>query len=113
MPLITSLPLIRPKARAIRSPATPNQLARSANTVVGWLITAGVHSTVWIFASSAAITRRARWKSSSSSQCGYSDASRAQTALCSRANSVISMPMPVHQPGFIVGSSAGSSGIGS
>jgi hypothetical protein len=30
MPLMTSLPLIRPKFFAICSPATPNQLARSA-----------------------------------------------------------------------------------
>jgi hypothetical protein len=56
--------------RAIRSPATPNQLARSAYTVVGWLMTAGVHSAVWILAISAATTSRARWNSSSSSQCG-------------------------------------------
>ena len=41
---------------------------RIAILVLGWLITAGVHSTVWIFAISAALTSRARWKTSSSDQ---------------------------------------------
>ena len=70
MPLTTSLPVSRPKTRLRCSPCRPNQFARKASVVVGWLITAGVHSTVWIFAISAATMSRARWKISSSPQCG-------------------------------------------
>jgi hypothetical protein len=65
-----SLELTRPNTFLNRSPARPNQLARIPVTVVGWLITAGVHSTVWIFAISAATISRARWKISSSFQDG-------------------------------------------
>ena len=60
---------------------------------------AGVHSTVWILASNAALISRAFWNSSSSDQLGYSAASRSQMALCSRAKSVSSRPRPTHQPG--------------
>ena len=55
MPLITSLGERRPKRSCSFSPARPHQFARSAIFVVGWLITAGVHSTVWILAISAAL----------------------------------------------------------
>jgi hypothetical protein len=70
IPLRISLPLIRPSRRWIRSSARPNQFARNATLVVGWLMIAGVHSIVWIFASSAALINRARWNSASSSHCG-------------------------------------------
>ena len=49
----------RPKVLSKRSPKRPNQFARSARTVVGWAMIAGVQSTVWILAMSAALTRRA------------------------------------------------------
>lgn len=61
MPLMTSLLPIRPNTRFTRSPARPHQFARMANFVVGWLMTAGVHSTVWILAISATLISRARW----------------------------------------------------
>ena len=61
MPLMTSLALTRPNIRCTRSPARPHQLARIATLVVGWLMTAVVHSTVWIFAMRAVLTSRARW----------------------------------------------------
>ena len=112
MPLMTSLLLIRPNSRYTRSPARPNQFARIAIFVVGWAMTAGVHSTVWIFATSAALIRRARWKISSSDHCGYSARSRSQMALCSRVNRVCIMSSPIQNPGTIRGSSAGSSGSG-
>ena len=104
MPLTTSLPLIRPKSLWTRSPASPNQLARSASLVVGWLMMAGVHSTVWILASSAEFTSRARWNSSSSLQPGYSWRSRSQIALCSSVNSVMSIARPAQKPGTFDGS---------
>lgn len=112
MPLTTSLSLIRPKRLWTRSPATPHQLARSALTVVGWLITAGVHSTVWILARSAALTSRARWKSSSSFQDGYAPCRWSQIALCSRANRSCIMARPSQKPGMCEGSREGSEGIG-
>ena len=74
MPLITSLSLRRPKRSCSRSPARPHQFARMPIYVVGWLITAGVHSTVWILAISAALISRARSKRSSSDHDGYSAA---------------------------------------
>ena len=42
-----------------RLPRIPYQFARIAYCVVGWAMIPGVHSTVWIFAISAAFTRRA------------------------------------------------------
>ena len=70
MPLMISLALMRPNTFCTRSPAIPYQLARMPISVVGCAITAGVHSTVWIFAISAAMIRRAWPKSCSSSQAG-------------------------------------------
>ena len=52
------------------------------------------HSTVWIFASSAALTRRACWNRRSSSQSGLCFFSSSQMALCSRANSACSRLSP-------------------
>ena len=49
---------------------------------------AGVHSTVWIFAISAALTMRAQSNRRSPSQSGLKRLSSSQIALCSRANSV-------------------------
>ena len=66
----------------------------SPNFVVGWAMIAGVHSTVWIFAISAAVIRRAFAKSSSSVQRGCSAASRSQIALCSRVKSVCRSASP-------------------
>ena len=66
----------------------PYQFARMPNFVVGCAMIAGVHSTVWIFAISAAVIRRALANSSSSVQSGCSDASRSAIALCSRVKSV-------------------------
>ena len=60
MPLSTSLPPIRPKRLVTRSPTRPHQFAFMPSFVVGWAMIAGVHSTVWIFAISAAFTSRAR-----------------------------------------------------
>ena len=93
-----SLPLSRPNRLWTRSPSSPNQLARIPATVVGLLITAGVHSTVWILASSAESTRRARWNSSSSDQVALAALSRSQIALCSLLNTVMSMAMPAQNP---------------
>ena len=70
MPLDHLAALIRPNRRFTRSPASPHQFARMAIFVVGWAMIAGVHSTVWILASSAALIRRAWSKSSSSDQSG-------------------------------------------
>ena len=55
---------------ARRTRKREDRVARKAVTVVGWLITAGVHSAVWILASNAAFTSRARSKSASSDQPG-------------------------------------------
>ena len=46
----------------------PAPVGAHPHLVVGWAMTAGVHSTVWIFAISAALISRARWKISSSGQ---------------------------------------------
>ena len=59
MPLSTSLGPTRPKRRLNPSPRMPHQFARMPQAVVGWAMIAGVHSTVWIFAMSAELTRRA------------------------------------------------------
>ena len=59
--------------------------------VTGCEMTAGVHSTVWIFATRAALTSRAFSKSWSSSSSGCSRRSRSQIALCSRANTLTSI----------------------
>src|SRR5947209_9413402 len=64
---------------------------------MGWARSAGVHSTVWIFAMRAALTRRAWSKRSSSDQEGYSARSRSQIALCSSVNSVCIISSPIHQ----------------
>ena len=74
MPLMISRSLRRPKARVSRSPCSPHQSPRRAKTVVGWLMMAGVHSTVWILASSAALISASLSNSSSSDQVGYSAA---------------------------------------
>ena len=62
MPPRTSFELRLPS----RLPRIPYQFARIPNFVVGCAMIAGVHSTVWIFAISAAVIRRAFAKSSSS-----------------------------------------------
>ena len=60
------MPLSRSLCRADRSagpparPSKPYQFTRMARFVVGCAMIAGVHSTVWIFAISAAMIRRAR-----------------------------------------------------
>ena len=59
MPWNTSLPVRRPNSFSKRSPSSPYQFVRRASTVVGWARIAGVQSTVWIFAISAATTSRA------------------------------------------------------
>ena len=56
MPPSTSFELRLPR----RLPRIPYQFARIAYRVVGCAMIAGVHSTVWIFAISAALIRRAR-----------------------------------------------------
>ena len=58
MPRMTSFAVLRPKRLSSFSPSRPHQLARSASTVVGWAMIAGVQSTVWIFAISAALISR-------------------------------------------------------
>jgi hypothetical protein len=72
----------------------PHQFARIAYFVVGCAMIAGVHSTVWIFAISAAVTRRALSKSRSSDQSGFSAARRSAIALCSRVKSVCRSARP-------------------
>jgi hypothetical protein len=113
MPLITSLSLIRPSSRCTRSSAMPNQLARIPICSTGWARIAVVHSTVWIFAMSAAITRRALSKTWSSLHDGYAACTTSQTALCSRMNAVCSSSSPIHQPSRPpeLPSSAGSTSI--
>src|SRR5215213_3039685 len=59
MPLTTSLALILPRSLWTLSPATPHQLALIPICMVGWPRMAVVHSTVWIFAKSAALMSRA------------------------------------------------------
>ena len=54
MPRITSFFVFRPNVLSKRSPSRPYQLACIPSTVVGWAMIAGVQSTVWIFAISAA-----------------------------------------------------------
>ena len=81
------------------------QVARAARTswccsavlMTGCGRIAGVHSTVWILAISAALTRRACWNSRSSSQVGKSCFRRSQMALCSSANSACSRLRPTHE----------------
>ena len=90
MPPSTSFVLRLPS----RLPRIPYQFARMPNCVVGWAMIAGVHSTVWIFAISAALIRRAFSKSSSSVQSGCSAASRSEIALCSRVKSVCRSARP-------------------
>ncbi len=110
MPLSTSLLLSRPSSLWRRSPSRPYQLACMAATVVGWLMTAGVHSTVWILAISAAVISRARWKSSSSDQAGYASCNASQMALCSRRKTRCIMARPSQKPGTPAGSFSGASG---
>jgi hypothetical protein len=59
MPRITSLPVRRPNRLSKCSPRRPYQFVRIPSTVVGFAMIAGVQSTVWIFAISAATTSRA------------------------------------------------------
>ena len=82
MPLSTSFAEL--PSLPSRSPRSPYQFARMPNFVVGWAMIAGVHSTVWILAISAALIRRALSNSCSSVQSGCSAASRSAIALCSR-----------------------------
>jgi hypothetical protein len=100
---MTSESEMRPKSLCTRSSASPNQFARSATFVVGWLMIAGVHSIVWIFASSAALISRAFWKSRSSSQCGYSALRRSQIELCSIEKMIPSRSIPSQKPGSCSG----------
>jgi hypothetical protein len=113
MPLITSLSLMRPTSFLTVSPARPHQLALRPRIVVGWSRRAGVHSIVWIFASSAVFMSRARSNRSSSDQVGYSARSLSQIALCSRVKSVCIMARPIQKPGSSAGcfSLLGSTGI--
>jgi hypothetical protein len=97
MPLITSFGLIRPNREVTPSPTSPHQLAFMASLVVGWAMMAGVHSTVWIFAMSAALISRARSKIWSSDHWRYSARRRSQMALCSREKSVCSSPRPTQK----------------
>jgi hypothetical protein len=113
MPLTTSSEPSRPNASVMRAPARPDQFAFMAIRVVGWLITAGVHSTVWILAITATLIRRARWKSSSSDHDGYSRFSASQIALCSSTKSEPIRLSPSHHPGAFAGLSFGSSGSAS
>jgi hypothetical protein len=59
--------------------------------------TAGVHSTEWIFAMTAALTRRATLNRRSSSQSGWKYLRWSQMALCSRTNRLCSIACPTHQ----------------
>ena len=93
----------------MRSSARPNQLTRMPIFIVGWAITAGVHSIVWIFACRAPQIRRARWKSSSSSYAGYAALSASQIALCSISKISPSMCIPSQKPGSRFGSPSGFS----
>ena len=76
---------------------------------------AGVHSTVWILAVSAAVISRARSNSSWSDQDGCSTRSALAIALCSSVNSVCIRSRPSHQlpltpvTGTPVSGSSGSS----
>ena len=71
MPLTTSLSLSRPNASVDPLAGEPEPVrAHARSPSSGGEITAGVHSTVWIFASSAALISRARWNSSSSDHDG-------------------------------------------
>src|SRR5918994_1722598 len=99
MPLSTSLALILPSSLWIFSPATPHQLALIPICMVGWPRMAVVHSTVWIFAKSAALTSRAWSKSASSDQEGYSARRRSQIALCSSMKIVCIRARPIQKPG--------------
>ena len=89
MPRSTSFPVRSGRAacRASR-PRGPTSSRSAPSRVVGCAMIAGVQSTVWIFAISAATTRRAL--SNRARRPISPDASRArwsQTALCSRMNS--------------------------
>ena len=95
-----------------RRPARTSWRA-SPITVVGWPMTAGVHSTVWIFASTATLISRARWNSSSSSQAGSRPCEQSQIALCSRAKRRAEDAQPEPEAGnHASGRSLGSSGSG-
>ena len=59
MPWSTSSSVIFPTRPCRCWPSSPYQFVRSASTVVGWAMIAGVQSTVWILAMSAAFTSRA------------------------------------------------------
>ena len=64
MPEMISLVLeMRPNILVIFSPTRPHQLELRATLMVGWARMAGVHSTVWILAMRAVLTRRAVSKS--------------------------------------------------
>ena len=97
MPRITSFDVIRPKRLSSFSPSRPHQFVRSAVTVVGCAMIAGVQSTVWIFAISAATTSRALSKSCSSDSSGCVACRWSQTALCSRMNSECSSARPTQK----------------
>ena len=94
MPDSTSPSPNRPYARAKCSPSRPHQLPRMASRPSGEFISAGVHSVVWIFAISAALTSRAFWKSHSPSAAGCSTRSRSTIELCSRAKIVCMSDKP-------------------
>ena len=80
--------------RGQRGPSRPDQFACIAAWTVGWARMAGVHSTVWILAITAAFTSRAVWNRRSSSQPGWRAARWSQMALCSRANRSCSSARP-------------------
>ena len=72
----------------------PYQFARMPNFVVGCAMIAGVHSTVWIFAISAALIRRALLEQLVVVQSRMLGGQPAAIALCSRAKSVCSSASP-------------------
>ena len=97
MPRITSFDVIRPIFLSSVSPSSPHQFVCSAFTVVGCAMIAGVQSTVWIFAISAATTRRALSNSCSSDSSGCVACRWSQTTLCSRMNSECSSASPTQK----------------
>ncbi len=66
MPISTSRRVTLRSSREPRGPSMPYQLPCIAARIVGCGSTAGVHSTVWILAMTAELTRRAHLYSSSS-----------------------------------------------
>jgi hypothetical protein len=83
-----------------RLDSSPYQLPLIPSLRMRFGSTAGVHSTVWIFAITAALTRRAFWNRSSSAIAGYFDRSMSTMALCSLAKRVCRKERPRCQVRF-------------